>query len=74
MKILIALFILVNITFFQACTTIECANCRTVVEDSNGNIIKDNETPVEYCSLELSEKESEEPVTLDGKTSYWLCE
>lgn len=71
-----SLYILIfsTVILLHSCEIKDCAYCRVVVEDSNGTIEKDDDTPVEYCDEELNIKESEEPFTLEGKTSYWLCE
>ncbi len=51
----------------------ECATCRLVQEDEDGNIISEG-TPLPYCGEALEEKQNELPVTSGGITSYWICE
>ena len=49
----------------------ECGTCELVTEDADGN--KTYGTPLPFCGDELTEKDNELPVTINGITTYWNC-
>lgn len=74
MKHIKTIIILFAVSLAVSCTVEDCAECRRIVVDENGKIIKDNDTPKKYCGDQLDAKENEEPVTWEGETSYYLCQ
>jgi hypothetical protein len=58
--------------FLPACDIIEeCGTCELVTEDADGN--KTYGTPLPFCGDDLTDKDNEPPVTINGITTYWNC-
>ena len=66
----LSVFILIG-AFIPSCNLLEdCKTCK-MVTDNGGNITKG--TGIATCGDELDERLAEEPVTLNGVTTYWEC-
>lgn len=51
----------------------DCAYCKQVVKDGDGNIVNENYVG-EFCLEELEEKMDAEPITdPSGMTTEWVC-
>ena len=73
MKIILRriLILVILASFIPSCNLFEdCKTCR-LVKDDHGVITKGAGIPT--CGEALKERESEEPVTIDGVTTYWEC-
>jgi hypothetical protein len=70
--IIISLSIVLTAFIWTACQK-DCKSCHSVKTDSSGTVI-DTGSSSDYCDTALDEKESEEPVTVGGYTTKWVCE
>ncbi len=69
---LIAATLVMSMVIVPSCDFIEeCGTCELVTEDADGN--KTYGTPLPFCGDDLTEKDNESPVTINGITTYWNC-
>jgi len=62
-----------SMALLPACDLLEeCGSCRMVTEDASGII--DEGTPLPFCGDDLQDKKNSSPVTVGGRTTYWICE
>lgn len=66
-----ALFVF-TLGLLTACDFLEeCANCKLITEDGDGNITEGTALPL--CGDALIEREEQQPVTDGTTTTYWEC-
>ena len=71
-SLVITSVVVMALGILPACDLIEeCGTCELVTEDADGN--KTFGTPLPFCGDDLTEKENESPVTINGITTYWNC-
>lgn len=61
------------VTVFSTACTQDCKNCKTRTTDASGVVLEEG-TSSEYCDVSLDAKENEEPTTVGGRTTTWVCE
>lgn len=76
-KRLLSIILVVSITllaglFFHSCEEEDCADCKQIRTDTDG--IETTQKTVTACDEELAGLESEDPVTIGGVTTKWVCE
>jgi hypothetical protein len=72
-NILIAAVLVIAMGVLPACDVIqECGLCKLVTEDAVGNKTYGPELP--FCGDDLKDKEDALPVTINGVTTYWICD
>jgi len=71
-NLVIAATLVMSMIIVPSCDFIEeCGTCELVTEDADGN--KTYGTPLPFCGDDLTEKDNESPVTINGITTYWNC-
>lgn len=76
-KRLLSIVLVISITFvtglfFHSCEEEDCANCKQIKTDTDGT--ETTLKTVTACDEELADLESEDPVTIGGTTTEWVCE
>jgi hypothetical protein len=71
--IFIAISIFVFAFIWTACQK-DCKSCHSVKTLDSTSTVVNTGTSSDYCDTELDAKESEEPSTVGGYTTKWVCE